>query len=193
MLTSEIDMRPRRVLRIHVTGASGSGTSTLGAMLADRFDIPHFDIDDYFWMPTDPPYASMRPVEERIRLIEGILSGLESWILTGSCMGWGDGLVQAADLIVFLHLPGSVRLERLDRREAERFGSRIDAGGDMHAIHIAFREWATQYEDPDFTGRSLAQHERWLECRTNRVLRLESLDTPQGLAERVEAAVGVFI
>ena len=41
--------------RIHILGASGSGTTTLGRALAERLQCPHFDADDYFWVPTDPP------------------------------------------------------------------------------------------------------------------------------------------
>jgi NAD(P)-dependent dehydrogenase (short-subunit alcohol dehydrogenase family) len=35
--------------RIHVTGASGSGVTTLGRALADALALPHHDTDDYFW------------------------------------------------------------------------------------------------------------------------------------------------
>ena len=41
--------------RIHILGASGSGTTTLGRALAARLQCPHFDTDDCFWLPTDPP------------------------------------------------------------------------------------------------------------------------------------------
>jgi hypothetical protein len=42
--------------RIHIFGASGSGTTTLGAAIADRYGYAHLDVDQYFWMPTDPPF-----------------------------------------------------------------------------------------------------------------------------------------
>ena len=38
--------------RIHILGASGSGTTTLGRALAERLQCRHFDTDDYFWLPT---------------------------------------------------------------------------------------------------------------------------------------------
>jgi adenylate kinase family enzyme len=34
--------------RIHLIGASGSGTTTLGRALAQRLGYPHFDTDHYF-------------------------------------------------------------------------------------------------------------------------------------------------
>jgi shikimate kinase len=36
-----------RQLRIHVTGASGAGVTTLGRALADALALPRHDIDDY--------------------------------------------------------------------------------------------------------------------------------------------------
>jgi hypothetical protein len=50
-------------------------------------------------------------------------------------MGWGDALINDADLIVFVATPTSVRLERLAAREKALFGDRIAPGGDMYEIH----------------------------------------------------------
>jgi hypothetical protein len=40
-------------------------------------------------------------------------------------------------------------MEKLAARGRERFEARAAPGGDMHEIHVAVREWAYQYEDPD--------------------------------------------
>ena len=39
---------------------------------------------------------------------------------------------------------------------------------------IAFLAWAERYDDPAFTGRSRALHERWLAQRSSRILRLDA-------------------
>lgn len=39
------------VKRIHILGASGVGTSTLGKALADKLNYCHLDTDDYYWLP----------------------------------------------------------------------------------------------------------------------------------------------
>ncbi len=70
--------------------------------------------------------------------------GDDDWVLTGSCMGWGEALITHVDLIVFVVTPTPVRLERLAEREKKRFGDRIAPGGDIHEIHVALREWASQ-------------------------------------------------
>ena len=46
--------------RIHITGASGFGVSTLGGALAARLGCAHLDTDDFYWLPTDPPYREVQ-------------------------------------------------------------------------------------------------------------------------------------
>ncbi|MCY1465501.1 hypothetical protein D9M71_836530 [compost metagenome] len=62
--------------RIYISGASGAGVSTLGAALADRLRVPHIDVDDYYWYPTDPPFEKSRPPEERLVLLKRVLADL---------------------------------------------------------------------------------------------------------------------
>lgn len=107
------------------------------------------------------------------------------WVLAGSLAGWGDHLVGGAGLIVFLEVPTAVRLRRLDRREAQRYGARVLPGGDMRDGHLAFRDWAARYDDAGFTGRNRARHERWLTDQRVPVLRLAGEDAVDNLAERV--------
>jgi adenylate kinase family enzyme len=62
---------------IHILGASGSGTTTLGRVLAKRLQCPHFDADDYFWLPTDLPYTHQRERTERQQLLMDDLTAQE--------------------------------------------------------------------------------------------------------------------
>jgi adenylate kinase family enzyme len=160
--------------RLHVTGASGSGTTTLGRALASRWSVPHADADDYFWVPTSLPYTVKRAVPERLRLMEEIFVGRDAWVLSGSVMSWGEPVVGLVEAVVFLSVDNASRLSRLHDRETQRYGARIDAGGDREADYREFMEWASGYEDPGFDGRNRAQHEAWLEGLTCPVLRLDS-------------------
>ena len=63
--------------RIHITGASGSGTTTLGQALSQKAHLVHFETDDYFWEPSDPPYVHPRPREVRLRLLSSSLDPFE--------------------------------------------------------------------------------------------------------------------
>ena len=44
-------------------GASGSGTTTLGAALGARLGCRHVDSDDLFWVKTEPPFTLQRLCE----------------------------------------------------------------------------------------------------------------------------------
>ena len=177
-------------MRIHVTGAAGSGTTTLAAALARAFCGTHLDTDDFYWAPSDPPYTVKRPVPERIALIRAA-QGQGPWVLSGSADGWGDGLVETADLVVFLTLPTRTRLQRLKRREAARFGARIRPGGDMARMHGEFLAWAAGYDDPYFGGRSLARHRAWLASRTCPVLEMSGAQPTAEQVQAVQAALAV--
>lgn len=155
--------------RIHITGGSGSGTTTLGAHLALALDAPHMDTDDFYWVPTDPPYVRKREEAERLALMERLVLPRSKWVLSGSLMGWGDPLIPQFDLVVLLRLPNEDRMSRLMNREQRAYGDAIAPGGAMEQNHRAFIAWADRYDDPAFPGRSLHRHMAWcaaLPCPT---------------------------
>lgn len=160
--------------RIHLTGASGSGTTTLGRALATLLALPHHDTDDYFWEPTEPPYTAKRDTAERLALMQRLFLPRAGWVLSGSLAGWGDPLIPSFDLVVFLLTATEVRVERLRRREAARYGAdAVAAGGGLHAESRAFLDWAAGYESAPADGRSRARHETWLAALPCPVLRLD--------------------
>ena len=150
------------IRRIHILGASGSGTTTLGRALAARLQCSHFDTDDYFWLPTDPPYTHQRERTERQQLLMDDLTVQDSWVVSGSLCGWGDVAIPLFELVVFLSIPPDIRMERLRRREHERFGEQILPGGDMYEQSQAFLAWAASYEEGGVDIRSRRRHEHWL-------------------------------
>ena len=176
--------------RIHITGASGAGVTTLGRALADALAIPHHDTDDYFWQPTSPPYQNNREKADRLRLMQEMFLGRDEWVLSGSLDGWGDPLIPQFDLVVFLQTAQAVRLRRLRAREANRFG--IDAvvpGGWRHREMEDFIEWASRYDDGDHTIRSLQKHQTWLAALPCPVLRLDGAQPVPELVTEVVAAI----
>jgi adenylate kinase family enzyme len=160
--------------RIHVTGASGSGATSLGRALADALALPHHDVDDYFWLPTVPPYRTQRDVAERLRLMHEVFLPRADWVLSGSLGSWGDPLIPYFDLVIFLTTPPEIRLQRLRAREAAHFGAdAVGPGGWRHAATEEFVEWASHYEAGDREGRSFASHQAWLAELPCPVLRLD--------------------
>lgn len=179
--------------RVYITGAAGSGTSSLGRALAQGLGVPHLDTDDFFWAPTDPPYTERRPVEERLALIAAaqLAEGPEGgWVLSGSADGWGEVVIDGVGLIVFLVTPMPVRLARIRRREGEKFGDRIRPGGDMARNHSDFLKWAAAYDEPYFRGRSLQRHREWLAGRSEPVLELSGTQPVADLVASCLARLG---
>lgn len=160
--------------RIHILGASGSGTSTLGVAVARRLAVRHTDSDSLFWLPTDPPYTTRRPPEERQALLLRLLPPGADWVFSGAATKWAAPLEPHFDLVVFLRLDPVVRMTRLRQREAARYGARIQSGGDMAAIHQAFIAWAEDYDTAGLALAGLATHEAWLADQLAPVLRLDS-------------------
>jgi len=144
-----------RPVRILVTGAAGSGTSTLAAALARRLGGTAIEADDFYWLPTTPPYRERRAAGSRLALAREALAGPGPRIVAGSVMGWGADIEDAFDLIVFLRVPTALRLQRLREREMRRFG-RVDE---------AFLAWAADYDTGTVEGRDLASHVAWLDAR----------------------------
>jgi adenylate kinase family enzyme len=179
--------------RIHVTGASGCGVSTLGAALADRLGCTHLDTDGFYWKPTDPPYRESRPVAERLALVVAAIDAATAgWVLSGSLDGWGDPLIPRFGQLVFLRAPTELRLQRLAERERRRYGAAIDPGGDLHAHHLDFMAYAAGYDTGVFTstlrGRHLARHEAWLAGLPCPVIRLDGSQPTETLVQAVLAS-----
>lgn len=174
--------------RLHITGASGSGTTTLARALGQVWDVPVHDTDDYFWRPTDPPFAARRPPGERIALMEQLFLPRARWILSGSLVGWGAPVAARFQAAVFLRLDPAERLRRLEARETARYGPAIAPGGPMHRAYRDFMDWAAGYDDPSFSGRSLLQHRHWLAGLAVPVIELDSTLPVAALVDAIRAA-----
>jgi adenylate kinase family enzyme len=166
-------------MRVLVTGASGTGTTTLGRALSTQLGISFFDADDYFWLPTEPPYQEKRDPAARLSLLLADLAKVPSAVVAGSVMKWGAELEEAFSLIVFLTLDTELRVARLREREIARCG-RADA---------QFIEWAAQYDEGRLAGRSRALHEQWLSERSCAILRLNGDLSVADRVVRVTAAL----
>ena len=158
---------------IHIYGASGSGTSTLGKKISESLGYQFMDTDDYFWMPTNPKFTTKREPKERLRLMKADIESAQNVVISGSLVDWGDELIPFFTLVIRLVTDTQVRLERIKQRESERFGKRIELGGDMYDQHQAFLKWAAAYDTGDVEMRSKANHDQWQELLPCRQLILD--------------------
>lgn len=152
---------------IHIYGAAGSGTSTLGRYISEKLGYHWMDTDDYFWQPTNPPYRTKRNSSERLALIKRDIANWDNIVISGSLVDWGDELIPLFTLAIRIETATEIRIERLEKRERKSFGSRIDVGGDMYVQHMEFIKWALAYDTGDLNMRSKAEHDEWqklLQC-----------------------------
>jgi adenylate kinase family enzyme len=164
--------RAKPLMRVLVTGASGSGATTLGRALSRELGVGFFDVDDYFWLPTEPPYQQQRTPVARVSLLVADLAKVPHSVTAGSVINWGGTLENSFSFIVFLTLPAELRLARLREREIARFG-RADA---------KFLDWAAQYDTGSLDVNSRTGDEKWIAQRLCPVLRIAG-DSP--VPERV--------
>lgn len=175
---------------IHIFGASGSGTTTLGKRIADELDFKLMDTDDYFWMPANPPYTIKRLAEERIEMMLADIKNAENVVISGSLTDWGDILIPYFTLAIRVNTDTKVRIERLRNRERKHFGNRIDKDGDMYENHLAFIEWAKEYDTGDTSIRSKAKHDEWQKLLQCELLVIDGNDILNFDMEMIKRRIG---
>lgn len=173
-------------MKILLFGASGSGTTTLGKELEQNSSFVHLDVDDYYWKKTEPPFQEKISLRERNENLKADFQKQENAIISGSMVSWGKEWETAFDLAIFIHLNNGVRMERLRNRERERYGEKLLTDQKAKQNSEAFLEWASQYENPDFDGRSLKIHTNWMELLDCKVLRIDG-------ALELEEKVGIVL
>ena len=85
---------------IHIVGASGAGTTTLGQALEKEHGYTWLDTDGYFWEKTDPPFVRSLPHEERVKRLSTAIAENPKCVISGSLCGWGDVFIPQFDVWV---------------------------------------------------------------------------------------------
>jgi adenylate kinase family enzyme len=173
-------------VKINVIGASGTGKTTLAKAVAGKFQRAHFDSDDYYHYPTDPPFQKQRSPEDRLNLLMSDLNINPSWVLSGGAGVWSPAPPVDYSLVVFLYLSPAIRLERLRQREVQLYGKRVLSGGDMETDHKEFMRWTAGYDDGSAEGaNTLPCHSEFLLRVGGPVLRLEGSLTTREQIEQI--------
>lgn len=160
-------------MHIHIFGASGSGVTTLGQELSLRIAMPYFDADDYYWLPTDPPFQTKRDPAERNSLLKNDLNHHDDWVLGGSLDTWDNEFQSLFNWVVFLWIPTELRIERLKQREIERYGQHVLNDPIRRQQSDDFINWAAEYDSGLLKGRSKPRHEAWIQQLPCPVIRIE--------------------
>jgi glycosyltransferase involved in cell wall biosynthesis len=119
--------------RIHVTGGSGSGKTTIAARLGALSGLPVFHLDE---IARDPGTGLIRSEAERLAMVAAI-AAQPSWVTEGIHVAWTDELLRRADTILWLD---HVRAGRAVMRVARRFaGGGVAESRRSHGLRRFFR------------------------------------------------------
>jgi adenylate kinase family enzyme len=160
------------IMRIIIFGASGSGTTTLGRSLAEKLAWTFLDADDYYWEKTSPPFQIKIEKEIRNNNLKKDFNSNENVIISGSLVTWSPYWNSAFDLGIFLRIPKAVRMQRLRKREAQRYGDKLMSDQEIIKQSEVFLHWASQYDNEKFEGRSISQHKYWIKSVDFKVFEL---------------------
>ncbi len=93
----------------------GSGKTTFGRSLARRLDVPHIELDQFYWQPDWTPC----PTDQMRALVTEALAA-EAWVVDGNHGDVLEVMWGRADTLVWLDFPVAVVLWRLARRTIQR-------------------------------------------------------------------------
>ena len=149
-------------MKIVIFGGSGSGTSTLAREVAKKRNLVFLDADDYYWEKTEIPFEIKIPKEIAIERLKRDFSNHENLIISGSLDTWGSQWDDAFDIGFYISLSHETRMNRLRKREIARYGEKLL--NDPYIIKKSgdFLEWASKYDNPEFSGKSISRHQKWI-------------------------------
>ncbi len=109
--------------RIHITGNSCSGKSTLAKQLAAALGIPRVELDALNWQPGWVSLAETNPEELERRMAEATRG--EAWVVSGSYMGFSRKVFwPRVETVVWLDLPRFRLIWRVLIRSWKRWRSK---------------------------------------------------------------------
>lgn len=106
-------------MKIHIIGCSGTGKTYLAKALSEKYNLPHFDLDDIQWDNTADGYGVKMPIEKRTELLNDILKN-DNWIIEGVYYAWVGKCFEDADKIYVLDIPKRVYTCRIIKRTIKR-------------------------------------------------------------------------
>ena len=125
---------------ILVCGLNGSGKTTLGKALAQALGYDFIDNEDLFFAKTDPHYlfAAPRSKEEAIDLLTAFVREHPRFVFSAVRGDYGPEVLARYRCAIWVEAPREIRLQRVLQRSFQRFGERMQPGGDLYAQEASF-------------------------------------------------------
>ena len=106
-------------MKIHIIGCSGTGKTYLAKKLSNKYNIPHYDLDNIYWDNSSEKYGLKTEFEKRDNLLQNILEK-DFWIIEGVYYKWLEQSFKDADIIYILDLPKYIYKFRIIKRFIKR-------------------------------------------------------------------------
>src|SRR3989344_2483988 len=105
-------MKPNR---IYIIGTIGSGKTTLAKKLSNKYHIPIYSLDNYYWTTK---YTRKRNIKVRGNMIK-TLSNKDKWIVEGVFVSWTGELFKRADVVLWLNIGNKEITRNIIKRNLE--------------------------------------------------------------------------
>ena len=106
-------------MKIHIIGCSGTGKTYFAKRLSNKYNIPHYDLDNIYWDNSSQKYGIKTEIEKRDKLLLNILEK-DDWIIEGIYYKWLEQSFKNADIIYILDLPKYIYKLRIIKRFIKR-------------------------------------------------------------------------
>lgn len=126
-----------------VCGLNGSGKSTLGNALAKRLQFHFIDNEDLFFPKSDFKYiyVSPRTHKEAELLLWGEITMYENFVFAAVKGDYGEKIYPYFNYAVLIEVPKDIRIQRVKNRSFQKYGKRMQRGGDLHEAEERFFEF----------------------------------------------------
>ena len=133
-------------MRIHIIGCSGSGKTYFANALSNKYNIPHFDLDDIQWDNSANSYGVKMPIEKRNTLLKEILEK-DAWIIEGVYYSWVLESFEKADTIYVLDIPKHIYKSRIIIRFLKRkFGKETGKKETIKSVYNLLK-WTDAFQN----------------------------------------------
>jgi len=139
------------MMKIYVTGSTGSGKTTTAMELSHRYCIPAYILDEIVWDNSEGFSGKRHPGEVRDGTIADML-GMPSWVAEGIYYnGWMLPVLRAVDFVLVLTPPRFVRDYRLVKRYIH---SKFQNDRQKESLAQTYRDltWGHAYERDKMPG-----------------------------------------
>lgn len=167
-------------MRIQIIGGSGTGKSTLGEWMARHENIHWIDTDHYLWK--DRIFTEKRSIAERYALYRSDIEQHRHYIVSGSVFSWNPDGFADRELLVFLRLDENTRMNRLIKREQERYPDFNESN--------EFLDWCRTYltaTDPEMIG-TFAEHRLQMEQSASPVIQIDATLSTDAMYKQIKSA-----